>query len=237
MAITVTFGTVEYKEGGVLEIPVTFGENVSAPGSLFEFSNPSADAGDGTEGLEKYYVVGDNTAFELIIKAKLGKKGQFVLDVNESSVFKNSDRTWDTVTNAQPLAARTFAYNTNEPRLINYDIPPNYTPGETFDVILQYDVPSTISPLPPDSTSYGDWFIFEGAQLGTPNIYRKTTDTYPDLPIPDFATETGNADWVQTNLTTEEATIYLLRWEEVNENATGIFNMTIKPGAFRGPVS
>ena len=33
------------------------------------------------------------------------------------------------------------------------------------------------------------------------------------------------------------ATIYLMRWNPVQAGAEGIFNMTLKPGAFRGPVS
>ena len=84
-----------------------------------------------------------------------------------------------------------------------------------------------------DDATFLDHFIFEGADLGTPNLYRKLDDTYPELPIDDDLTQ----GWSNLNLTTEAATIYLMRFASVNENATGIFNLTLRENAVRGPIS
>lgn len=229
MAINATFGTIEYRDGGVIAVPVTFAENViAASKSIFEITHVSGDALTDME----YRLIGQNTAFKLIFEVPPDRSGSFQIAAN-GDVFKVSSGTWENVVNSQAVADRTFSYSTLEPRIMDYDIPENYTPGEIFDVILQYEEPVTLSPLPQGSTSFLDHFIFEGADLGHANIYRKTDDVYPTLPI----TDPLPAEWVNTDLTTASATIYLIRFPKVNQNATGIFNMTLRPGSVRGPVS
>ena len=76
-----------------------------------------------------------------------------------------------------------------------------------------------------------DHFIFEGAALGQPTLYLKLDDTYPDLPIPDLS------EWSNMDLTTADATLYLMRFYPVNASAACAFNLTLKNGSVRGPVS
>lgn len=225
--IIATFGTVEYRNGGVIVVPVTFEESVIAPSkSIFEVSHASGDALTDVT----YYIVGTGTAYELFFQIPPDRNGSFNITAN-GSVLKNATKVWENV--AASPATFTVNYDTRVPRIVNFDIPKNYTPGQKFDVILQFNTQVTLSPLPQGSTSFLDHFIFEGADLGQANIYRKTNDTYPTLPIADPLP----AEWVNTNLTTETATIYLIRFPSVDANATGIFNMTMKEDAVRGPVS
>lgn len=226
-----TFGTPEYRDGGIIAIPVTFAYNVIAPSAtIFKIARVSGDALDGMET----WILGEDKDYELLCQMPLDRKGKFSIGAN-GTVFKEFSGNWDTVT----ATAIEVDWNTSEPRYLKYDIPANYTAEETFDVLVQLHVPSTFADPTVDihkDATFLDFFIFEGADLGVPNIYRKTDNTYPELPIPDFPSVDGNADWVQTDLTTQEATIYLLRWDPVVGNPIGTFNMRIKPGTFRGPV-
>ena len=222
MPVNATFGTVEYRENGVVAVPMTFGENVVAGKSIVEIARVS---GDTLTGLE-YRLVGSGTDFSVIISVPPDRSGRFSLNL-AGSVFKRTDSVYDQVS---ATAVKNVDYSTVLPRIVDYDIPANYIAGENFDVIFQYNTPSTVSPEPPGGT-FLDHFIFEGAHLGTPNLYRKTDDTYPQLPIP----ATLPAEWVQTDMTTQPATIYLLRWSPVIGNPQGNINITPKPGFVRGP--
>ena len=53
-------------------------------------------------------------------------------------------------------------------------------------------------------------------------------NTYPDLPIPDLS------EWSNMDLTTADATLYLMRFDPVNASAAGAFNLTLKNGSVRG---
>ena len=235
-AVQTRFGTVAYREGGVVAVPVTFGEIVIAPAkSIFAVKHVSGDALTDIE----YRLIGKNTAFELIFEIPPDRSGSFKVTAN-GDVFKVASSTWDPVVITP--AHKDIAYDTRVPVLENYDIPSNYTPGAVFDVILQYDLACTVNnPIDffgDDDATYLDFFIFEGADLGTPNLYRKTDDTYPTLPIgtvSDTDKTPPVADWTQQHLQVTPATIYLLRWHAVNANATGVFDVTIKEGFVRGP--
>ena len=225
--VTATFGTVEYRENGVIAVPITFAEAVIAPAkSICEITRVSGDALQGID----YRLVGKGTDYELVFEVPPDRAGRFSIAV-VGYVFKTASRIWDNVI-ATPL---TVPYNTSVPQLKTFDIPADYTPGERFDVILEYDADCTlnnpVAHFDDDDATYLDFCIFEGADLGVPNFYRKTDNTFPTLPLPaDLGT-----DWTQDDLQTVEATIYLLRWDAVSLSAVGIFNMTIKPGFVRGP--
>lgn len=225
--VTATFGDHPvYKENGEISVSITFGEPVIASKTIFRVSHVS---GDDLVGMD-YILLGEGTAYELVFFVPADRSGEFRISA-DGNAFLTGSRIWDNVV-ATP---KTVRYSTIIPRIKTYDIPDSYTASEIFDVIIQLDTDATISPAPTGGT-FLDHFIFEGADLGTPNLYRKTDDVYPTLPIADFPVG-GNADWTQTDMTTEEATIYLLRWNPVTGNPEGIFNLTIRPGAFRGPVS
>lgn len=221
--VTATFKNIEYRENGVISVPVTFSENVSAPSkTIFGIKHVS---GDTLQGID-YRLVGKNTAYTLVFEVPPDRSGRFQITANGEVL--SATGSWDNVV----ASALDVNYDTSIPRLKDYDIPEDYTAGEIFDVILQFDTDATVSPEPTGGT-FLDHFIFEGADLGTPNLYRKTDGVYPTLPI----AETLPSEWTQANMTTEEATIYLLRWDPVVGNPKGIFNLTVREGAFRGPVS
>ena len=235
-SITATFGTVEYRDGGVIAVPLNFAKDVIVPSksicSITRVSGPDLTAVSvQIIGDDKFKKNGKGRACEVVFEVPPDRKGSFSVAIT-GTVLNASTRKWDTVT----VAASTVTYDTRIPHIVNYDIPADYTVGEKFDVILQFDPAATfddpVAAFNNTDATFLDFFIFEGADLGTPNLYRKTDNTFPTLPLP---TELGT-DWTQDNLQTEEATIYLLRWEAVQEGAVGVFNLTLKPGAVRGPV-
>ena len=226
MAVNATLGTVENRDGGVIAVPVSFAENVVAEKSIVAITRVS---GDDLAGLE-YRLVGEDTAFTLIVTVPPDRSGSFSVDL-AGSVWKRTDSTWDTVS----ATAVTVDYSTVVPFLENYDVPASFTPGEIFDVVLQFNVPVTfvdpVDKFGSPAATFLDHFIFEGAALGLPTLYRKLDDTYPALPIANLS------EWSNIDLTTEAATLYLIRFNPVNESAAGAFNLTLKEGSVKGPVS
>ena len=223
--VTATFGTVAYQANGVIEVPITFAEKVIAPAtSIFELSHVS---GDGLEGMA-YHLIGKNTAFTLVVDVPPNRKGSFAVDIT-GDVFKVSTSVWDNVV----ITPKTVVYDTTVPMLKNYDIPSTYKADERFDVVIEFNVPVTFAP-PLTGGTYLDHFIFEGADLGTPNLYRSTRSTYPTLPLPKALKIPQ--DWTQQQMQTVAGTIFLLRWDKVESGAQGSFNVTLRPGSVRGPV-
>ena len=241
-----TFGTIEYREGGVILVPVTFGENVIAPSkSIFEITHVSGDALTDIE----YRLIGENTAFELIFEVPPDRSGSFQVTAN-GDVFKVSNSTWENVV----ITPMTVAYSTVIPRIVDYDIPENYTVGEKFDVKM--DVGTVATGL--HANNVQDVFILEGTAnlMGTPTPYKWTGTGAPNLQtvLPDDLTGT---DWQQ--LTGPDANLprteengfdetgeqwhgesgrwFLVRWDPVDAGTTGIFNMTLREGMLRGPIS
>ena len=225
MPINATFGTVEYKENGVIAVPVTFAENVFAPSkTVFPITQVSGNALTDVE----YTLVGQNTAFQLIFEMPLNRKGEFRISGN-GSVLKASG-TWDTVT----ATALDVPYSTIVPELVDHRL--DRRDGR-IDVILQYNTDCTINDPETefgDDAQFADFLDYAGTNLDPPNFYRKVNNDYPDIPIPVFEDVSGNSDWTQDDLKTEDATIYLLRWGNVAEDVD--FNVTVKPGFVRGPV-
>ena len=80
------------------------------------------------------------------------------------------------------------------------------------------------------------FFIFEDADLRMPNLYASSGSTWLTEPLPDDLDDAADT-WSPVSSTVSEASIYLLRWKEVNENGKGVFNLTLRPGRVRGPVS
>jgi len=250
--VNATFGTVEYQEGGVIAAPVTFTENVIASSkSIFEITHVSGDALTNME----YRLVGENTAFKLIVEIPPDRKGSFQVAAN-GDVFKVSSSTWENVVITP--TSKTVNYNTVVPRIVDYDIPENYTPGAKFDVRIAYNVQVTGL----SDNNVHQVFILEGAAnvMGTPTPYKWTGTQPSDLraflqeDLPDNLTST---DWQQLqspptgvpttaeNLFDEngfwhgaanEGQYFLIRWI-VDPNTTGIFNMTPRDGMLRGPIS
>ena len=231
--VTVTFGTAAYRDRGVMAIPVTFAKAVLAPAkSIFEITRVS---GDSLEGVA-YRLVGEGTAYALIIGVPPDRSGALQIACS-GYVLQADTLLWDDIT----CTVKTVNYDTRVPFIENYDIPENYGVGEKFDVVLQFNVPVTfVDPkerFGSDDATFLDHFIFEGADLGTPNLYRKKTNTYPMGQIgtvSDTDKKPPVADWGAPS-TVIPSEIYLLRYEEVHASASGIFNITLKEDSVRGP--
>ena len=162
--ISVTFGTVDYRDGGAVVLPVTFGENVVAPSkTIFQFADPTRDAGDGIAGIEGYYLVGEDAAYELVVQASADKQGRFVVSV-DGYVLKASSGIFDNVSNGQAVADRTVAFDTRAPVIVDYDIPANYSLGAPVDVRVAFNVLVTGWHV---NNTLTEIFIEEGVRLGT----------------------------------------------------------------------
>ena len=244
--VTATLGAVEYRDGGVIAVPVAFGENVIAPSkSIFEITHVSGDALTAIV----YRLIGAGTAFALIFEIPPDRKGRFEIGA-KGDVFKVASSVWDNV-KATP---KTISYNTIVPRLVDYDIPENYTPGANFDVRIAYNVQVTGL----SDNNVHQVFLLEGAadMMGTPTPYKWTGDSPPDFDVAVPEDLTGT-DWQQlqsppadvpTTAENEfdangfwhgaanEGQYFLIRWV-VQENTSGIFSMTPRDGTVRGPVS
>ena len=231
--VPATFGTVEYRDGGKIAVPVTFAENVTVPSkTVFPISYVSGDALAGIE----YVILGKDTAYELVSTVPPDREGAFRISGN-GDVLKTASGIWDNVV-VTPI---TVPYDTRVPRIVNYDIPENYTLGAKFDVRIALNVPATGWHA---NNTITEIFIEEGARLGTPTPYKWTGNTAPDFntAVPDDLTST---DW-QVLATPpgghagawhgEEGKYFLIRYAKVDATATGIFNLTLRENALRGPI-
>ena len=244
-SITATFETAKYREGGVIAIPLNFAENVIVPSkSICRITRVS---GSDLTGVN-YRIIGKERAFEVVVEVPPDRKGSFSVEIT-GTVLNPSTREWDTVT----VAASTVTYDTRVPRIVDYDIPADYTAGEKFDVKLDVGIVATGL----HANNVQDVFILEGAAnlMGTPTPYKWTGTKPPDLQevLPDDLTSTdwtalespdanlprtqeNNFDETGDQWHGESGRYFLVRWT-VSENTTGVFNMTLREGMLRGPVA
>lgn len=248
MAITGNFGTIEYREGGVIAIPLTFvGEtNVIVPSK--SICRIRHDSGSDLTSVN-YRMIGKGRAFEVVVEIPPDRKGSFSVDIT-GTVLNTSTREWDSVT----VDAKTVAYNTMVPVVENFEIPSAYVAGENFDVRVAYNV--RITGL--SDNNVHEVFILEGAanMMGTPTPYKWIGNSPPDFEesVPADLTET---DWQQLQSppagvditpengfdengfwhgTANEGQYFLIRWM-VTEGTTGVFSMTPRPDKqVHGPV-
>ena len=246
-----TLGTVDYRDGGILALPVTFAANVIAPSkSIFDITYVS---GDSLQGID-YRLVRENTAYALVFKVPPDRRGSFRVAANGDVLLATG--IYENVV-ATPV---TVAYNTIVPRIVDFDIPADYTPGEFFDVRIAYNV--RVTGLSDNNVQ--EVFILEGAAntMGTPTPYKWTGTPPPDSELRDFLQkelpdDLTETDWQQLQsppasvpTTAEndfdengfwhgavnEGQYFLVRWT-VQEGTAGIFSMTSRPGILRGPVA
>jgi len=251
--VNATFGTVEYRDGGVIAAPVTFAENVIAPSkSIFEITHVSGDALTDME----YRLIGQNTAFKLIVEVPPDRKGSFKIAAN-GDVFKVSSGTWENVVITP--TSKTVSYNTIKPDLIDYEIPGDYNFGEKFYVLVEFKTVVTGWHL---NNTITQIFIEEGTHIGTPTPYKWIGANPPDIHAPVVGELSADkrfigTDWQRlsappagtptpgmNNFSDDgeewhgESGQYFLISFEVSTTARGIFNLTLRqPSILRGPVS
>lgn len=255
--IAATFGTVEYRDGGIVVLPITFAENLIAPSkTVFQFNDADSNAGDGVSGIESYYLVGEDDEYELVIQIAEDRSGRFVVST-DGYVLKASSKVWDNVVTNQALADRTFAYSTAKPDLIDYEIPANYNFGEKFYVLVEFATVVTGWHL---NNTVTQIFIEEGARIGTPTPYKWIGANPPDIHAPvsgELSTDKRfiGTDWERLSAPPEgtptpgmngfsddgkewhgeEAQYFLISYE-VSATARGVFNLSLRqPSILRGP--
>ena len=236
-AVSATFGTVAYQDGGVVVVPVTFGSDVVAPSkTVFSVSHVS---GDELAGIE-YYIVGEDAAYELIFQIPADRSGRFSVGA-DGAVLKETG-IWVPVTVASAL---TVPYSTIAPEIVDFDIPASYVAGQKFDVRVAWNVLVTGWHANNTFTKPHGIFLPEGANLGSALPYKWVGTSPPDftVPVPDDLTGT---DWRllatppgghEGEWHGEEAQYFMIRFPSVEANATGIFSMTLREGnPIRGPI-
>ena len=250
MATNATFGTVEHRESGILVVPVTFAENViAAAKTVFPITHISGDALTGLD----YYLIGKDTDFEIIVTVPPDRSGRFQVAANGDVLL--STGSWENVV----ATAVVVNYSTAVPRIVDFDVPAGYTPGENFDVKLAYN--TLVTGLSDNNVQ--DVFILEGAanMMGTPTPYKWTgaeptnLRTFLQTAAPDDLTgtnwqqlqsppagvpQTADNDFDEDGFwhgAANQGKYFLVRFT-VQDGATGIFSMTPRIGVgLRGPVS
>lgn len=232
--ISVTFGQVEYRDGGEIAVPVTFPEDVIV-NSKTVFPITSVDDSD-LSGIA-YVLLGEDDTYQLIVTVPPDRRGSFQISA-DGDVWKVATGTWDNIV-ATPL---TVAYNTSVPEIVDFDIPSSYALGENFD--LRVDFGTKVTGWHADN-SFSEIWIEEGARLGTPSPYKWVGESPPDftLPVPD---DLEGTNWQALSSPPgghigewhgEEAQYFLMRIEVTNASATGIAQFTLRPNSsLRGPV-
>ena len=164
-----TFGTPDYRENGVIAVPLTFAENVIAPSkTIIKFSKVS---GSELTGIQ-YRLVGTNKDYKVIISVPPGRRGKMRLLI-AGYVLKASGA-WDSVT-ATPLDV---SYGTIAPDILDFDVPEGYIRGKPFVVRVAFITMVTGWHL---NNTITDIWIQEGAHLGEPTPYKWTDTAPPDI--------------------------------------------------------
>ena len=244
--VTATLGDAVYRDDGEIVVPVVFGENVIVPSkSVFAVKRV---LGDDLQGFE-YYLFGEGKAWELVFRVPPNRsRGSFQITA-VADVLKVATGVWDNVI-ATPLVV---PYGTILPRIVDYDIPANYSLGSPVDVRVAYNVVVTGWNVNNTITNPGI-FEMEGAHLGTPLPYKWIGAGKPDFDDPVPADLTGSTDWqllkeppagdptpgmndfdTDSQWHGESGQYYLIRFP--NPKEVGIFNLRERVGMVRGPVN
>lgn len=240
--ITATFGATTYSAGGVIAVPVTFGENVIAPSkTIFGISHVS---GDPLQGID-YRLIGKDTAYALVFAVPPDRSGRFQIAANGEVLLATGS--W-----ANAVATpKTVNYGTLVPRIVDYDIPASYSRGSPMDIRVAYNIIVTGWNANNTITNPGI-FELEGANLGTPLPYKWVGSSPPDFdePVPAdltgtdwqlLATPPGGQPTPESNFDDdgnwhgESGQYFLIRFSDPQE--VGIFNLRERVGMVRGPVS
>ena len=207
--VAATLGTVEYRDGGVIAIPVTFAKAVIAPSrSIFNITRVSGDTLTGVD----YRLVGEGTSYTLIIEVPPDRKGSIQIEC-DGDVLQADTLLWDDIT----CPGKTVIYNMKVPRW-GLSVPSVLRPGLND---FFYDFQELTWKL--DSSK----ITIEGISV-VPTIYRAVpTDARPAAPVP------VGSEWaLAADGHTEHAKFYLLRFDVPSDALPGGINVIFEDGAF-----
>ena len=127
---TVEFGTVQYGEGGIVVVPVTFGEDVIVESeTVFSVTQVFGDALPGIN----YWLVGEDEDFELIFEIPSDRKGIFKVSA-DGYILRKSTGLWDDI-DIDPIL---IGYQHIVPQIENLTIPVEIAPN-IFQSLISFD--------------------------------------------------------------------------------------------------
>lgn len=222
--IRIGFGAVEYRESGVVVLPVNISETVVVPSkTVFSVTHISGDLLTGVE----YYVVGEDTAYELVFLIPPDRIGTF--EVRSVGDFLKPDGTYESIA----LTPKLIPYNSYVPYVINDNFAEALTTG-IWDTFMEVNTPAVGVGI--------DDFILEGPNVGTPVLYRaRSIDREPPRPAPSADLENPPeqiGDWVldSTGNSAIQARYFILRFNVPASLNGQQLSITPKVDAFRSPL-
>lgn len=239
-AVSASWGDIDYRDGGVIVLPVVFGEEITHLHKS-DFTLTRDEGAEVWEVVEDYWLVqrvGVARTFYLHFQISPEKKGRFSVELT-GYVWKTATTIRDNVM----IDRKVVPYGTIVPKIVDYEIPGSYTFGENFDVLVEFNTLVTGWHL---NNTFAEIWIEEGARLGTPVPYKWTGANPPDIhaAVPDDPTTT---DWQILQAAPEghrgewhgeEGQFFLMRIAVTNASAAGIAQFTLHPeNPLRGPVS
>ena len=232
VAAVATWGTPDYTVGEAqIRIPITFASDVVvADTAVFKVSPVAPLTLSDLVGLEAS-INGAGTDWVLYLTVPLDLDGEVSIDI-VGEIFKVSTHVYDTVT----IAALTLPVNTIIPEVIRREQPGNYTHGQRYDVVWQFNVgvqfynPEDFYNDP--SATPLDYFVFSGAQLGQPAFKVWTGTGFPTLPLPD----TLPAEWENLDIQNPQTSdVYLFRYLAIGAAVAGASLVEVKAGTYFNP--
>jgi len=243
----VTFGTAVFQANGIIELPLTFVDNVRylSPTSFLLASTPAP-----RDPKSDFSVIGTGRAvrganrnYTLELQIPPDRRGVLSVSGAGNIVVASSG-------NMQSISGMTSVnFDTTVPTIKDWHLP-QYKVGERYDAKFEFNTKVTGLSL----NGVSDVFQFENA-AATAGIF--TPYKWVGAAAPDFSTvepEMLPTDWKKLDAAPQtddgqfdesgngiwhgnEAQYYLLRWNSVDPGATGIFSMTLKENTVRGPVT
>ena len=232
VAVVATWGTPDYTVGEAqIRIPIVFASDVVvADTAVFKVSPVAPLTLSDLVGLEAS-IHGAGTDWVLYLTVPLDLDGEVSIDI-VGEIFKVSTHVYDTVT----IAALTLPVNTIIPEVIRREQPGNYTHGQRYDVVWQFNVgvqfynPEDFYNDP--SATPLDFFVFSGAQLGQPAFKVWTGTGFPTLPLPD----TLPAEWENLDIQNPQTSdVYLFRYSAIGAAVAGASLVEVKEGTYYNP--
>ena len=241
---------IEYIEDGIIKIPMIVsalpGECTTTylPASYFTITGGS-DVAPLT-----YSVSGSGIPnnFFLFVHVPDGLIGSFTVSFRGQLFCSTAQETFQAVA----VDSATINYDMRVPTIKQIDMPP-YDAGERYGIVFELNT-NCIFRDPAEVFGSGDakWtdhFEFDGVDLGTPDLWKKRTNSYPSLPLPEKIEEdpldrTQTIDDIWDRVTVgldadkdgepDYGTVFLLRYKETIEGAKGAFGLFMRDDAVIG---
>ena len=219
MPVSLTFSdtpTVTAKDESMeVLIPVTWGNMIRRAQASNIHISP--DATDPVSDMEYGFVV-DGSDEYVCMNIPIGNQGTMEI-TGTGEVYRTDTNAYDTIN----TGIATLEYDTRLIEVIFRDIQPSYASGDTFDFIIGLNRDVTITaPIPNMATEV---FIFDGANLGTSQVWAYVGTGDPRLPLP--ADLMAATDWELMSADTY-SNYFAVRFTNVLDTAHGAVNIYLR---------